>query len=310
VPIGILGLILVLLYLPDYREEEHKRFDIAGFILFGSGIAILSYVLEIFGERILTAGETLTLLAVSLGLLAAYGVHSLRTSSPLLDLSLFHIRTFSVSVMGSFFSRLGVGGVPFLLPLLYQLTLGFTPMQSGLLIMPQAIAGIIAKLALPRLLDQLGYRNLLMANTILMGLLLMLFATVGPGTPVWLIVAQASCYGACTSLQYTTMNTMAYADIPEHKLSNATSIASTAQELSISFGIAAAGLITAMLIPDHVLAESSNMMRVGIHQAFLVLGGLTMLSTLIFSKLKDEDGANVIQRKQIQTRRRLVFALG
>jgi EmrB/QacA subfamily drug resistance transporter len=302
-PIGILGLILVLLYLPDYREKEKKPFDIAGFILFGSGIALLSYVLEIFGEHIVTPGETVALLAVSLALIGAYGVHSLRTSSTLLDLSLFHIRTFSVSVMGSFFSRLGVGGVPFLLPLLYQLALGFTPMQSGLLIMPQAVAGIIAKFALPGLLERFGYRKVLMANTVLMGLLLMLFATVGPGTPVWVIVVQASCYGACTSLQYTTMNTMAYADIDEQKLSSAGSIASTAQELSISFGIAAAGLITAMFIPDHVSAQSSMMMSLGLHEAFLVLGGLTILSTLIFSKLKDEDGANIVHGQQVQMRR-------
>jgi MFS family permease len=186
------------------------------------------------------------------GRMGGYGFHSLRTSSPLLDLSLFRIRTFSVSVSGSFFTRLGVGGVPFLLPFLYQLALGFTPMQSGLLIMPQAIAGIIAKLALPRLLARLGYRNALVANTVVLGLLLMLFATVGLGTPVWLIVVQASCYGACTSFQYTSMNTMAYADIDEHATSSAGSIASTAQELSISFGNAAAGLVTAFFIADHV----------------------------------------------------------
>ncbi len=303
VPIGIAGFILVHRYLPDYREDQTKPLDVTGFILFGAGIAFMSYVLEIFGQNVLTPGETAGLLAVSLALIAAYGFHALRTPWPLLDLSLFRIRTFAAAVAGSFFTRLGVGGVPFLLPLLYQLALGYTPMQSGLLIAPQAIAGIVAKLALPRLLDDFGYRRTLIANTIVLGLLLMLFAAVRPGTPVWVIVIQASLYGACTSLQYTTMNSMAYADIDEHKTGSAGSIVSTAQELSISFGIAMAGLIAAAFIPGHDISNPSGMMGQSLHKAFFVLGGITLLSTQIFFGLKDEDGENVVHRHQVPMRR-------
>ena len=85
----------------------------------------------------MSLGEILGLLSISLGLIAGYGMHATKTASPLLDLNLFRIRTFSAAVSGSFFTRLGIGGVPFLLPLLYQVGLGFTPVQSGLLIMPQ-----------------------------------------------------------------------------------------------------------------------------------------------------------------------------
>src|SRR6202012_4210535 len=141
IPIGLIGLILVYLHLPDYREETHPL-DVVGLILFGSGIALLSYVLEVFGEHTLSVREMTGLLLLSLSLLAGSWLHAKTLKFPLLQLSLFRIRTFRAAVGGGMFTRLGIGGVPFLLPLLYQVGLGFTPIQSGLLLMPQALAAI------------------------------------------------------------------------------------------------------------------------------------------------------------------------
>ena len=297
-PIGIAGLVMVYLHLPDYRETTTHPLDIVGLILFGSGVALLSYVLEIFGEHTLSLSEILGLLAISLALIAGYGLHATRTAYPLLQLALFRIRTFSASVAGSFVTRLGIGGVPFLLPLLYQVGLGLTPIQSGLLIMPQALAALSTKLVIAQILDRVGYRGVLISNTIVLGLLLMLFATVGPGTPLWVIVLQAFGYGAFMSVQYTSMNTLTYADIDERQTSNASSIASTAQQMSISFGVAAAGLCTAIFIPDQVRSNPAEMIH-GIHEAFLVLGGFTILSTIVFHRLKRDDGANVSHHKDL-----------
>jgi EmrB/QacA subfamily drug resistance transporter len=298
-PVGIAGLILVYLHLPDYREASPKPLDVVGLILFGAGVALLSYVLEIFGDHTLTIGEMLGLLALSLALLVGYGLHARQTAFPLLQLTLFRIRTFSAAVSGSFFTRLGIGGVPFLLPLLYQVGLGFSPVQSGLLIMPQALAAMTMKFFMPKILARLGYRSVLIWNTIILGLLLMLFSTVGLATPVWVIVLQAFCYGAFQSLQYTSMNTLVYADIDEADTSNASSIASTAQQMSISFGVAAAGLTTAFFIPDRLHANSDAMMR-GLHEAFFVLGFITILSTVVFRRLKSGDGASVSRQTAIQ----------
>ena len=114
---------------------------------------------------------------------------------------------------GSFLTRLGIGGIPFLFPLLYQVGLGFTPIQSGLLMMPQAIAAMSLKVTMPKILARFGYRAVLVSNTIVIGLLILLFATIGKGTPVWLIVVEVFCYGFFTSLQYTSMNTLVYADV-------------------------------------------------------------------------------------------------
>ena len=296
IPIGIIGLLMVYLHLPDYREQTHPL-DIVGLILFGSGIALLSYVLEIFGEHTLSTGEILGLLAVSLSLIGGYLFHAREIEFPLLKLSLFRIRTFSAAVSGSFFTRLGIGGVPFLLPLLYQVGLGFTPIQSGLLIMPQALASMSTKFLLPKILNRIGYRGVLVSNTIVLGLLLLLFATIGQHTPVWVIAIQAFCYGAFTSLQYTSMNTLVYADVSDPDTSSASSIASTMQQMSISFGVASAGLATAFFVP-RVHSNPAEMIH-GVHKALLVLGVFTILSTIIFRKLKSGDGQNVSQQKVV-----------
>jgi EmrB/QacA subfamily drug resistance transporter len=299
IPIGLAGLLMVYLHLPDYREEKVDPLDVEGLILFGSGVALLSYVLEIFGEHTLSSREIIGLLTIALTLIAGYGFHATRIAFPLLHLSLFRIRTFSASVSGSFFTRLGIGGVPFLLPLLYQVGLGFTPIQSGLLIMPQALAAMSTKFLLPRILNRVGYRGVLISNTVILGLLLMLFATIGLHTRVWVIVLLAFCYGAFTSLQYTSMNTLVYADITEEQTSNASSIASTMQQMSISFGVASAGLATTFFIPNHAHSNPAEFIH-GIHTALIVLGGFTILSTIIFRHLKSGDGDNVSQHKIMQ----------
>jgi EmrB/QacA subfamily drug resistance transporter len=294
-PIGLIGLCMVYLHLPDYREKS-EPLDLTGLILFGSGIALLSYVLEVFGEHTLSAREILALLAISLALLTGYGRHAAKTAFPLLSLGLFRIRTFRAAVSGSFFTRLGIGGIPFILPLLYQVGLGFTPIQSGLLMTPQAIAAMSLKMTMPRILTRFGYRGVLISNTITLGLLIALFASIGVGTPVWLIVAQAFCFGFFSSLQYTSMNTLVYADITEVQTSSASSIASTMQQMSISFGVATASLATAFFIPDRFHLSPPEMIR-GIHRAFFVLGGLTVLSTVVFGELKSTDGDTVSQHK-------------
>jgi EmrB/QacA subfamily drug resistance transporter len=296
IPIGLCGLYMVYRHLPNYREQRNFPLDIIGLVLFGSGISLLSYVLEVFGETTLSGREILGLLAMSAALLGAYGLHSVRTAHPLLRLGLVKIRSFRVAVTGNLFTRLGIGGIPFLLPLLYQVGLGFTPIQSGLLIMPQAFAAMSLKLTMPLILQKFGYRRVLIANTIVLGLLIFLFSTIDLATPVWVIVAMAFTFGFLTSLQYTSMNTLAYADVNEKQASGASTIASTVQQLAVSFGIAAASLSAALFIPDRMHATPPELIH-GIHLAFLFLGVLTIASTAVFSELRSGDGDAVSRHK-------------
>jgi EmrB/QacA subfamily drug resistance transporter len=297
-PIGLTGLYLVYRHLPDYREKRTNPLDIVGLILFGSGVALLSYVLEVFGEHTLSSREILGILTISIALLAGYGLHGAKAEFPLLRLALFRIRTFRAAVLGSFVTRLGIGGIPFLFPLLYQVGLGFSPIQSGLLMMPQAMAAISLKMTMPGILRRFGYRGVLISNTVIIGLLILLFATIGISTPVWLIVVQVFCYGFFTSLQYTSMNTLVYADVNEEESSSASSIASTMQQMSMSFGVATASLVTAFFIPDRFRSNASQLIH-GIHSAFVCMGVMTILSTIVFRELRRGDGDLVSNTKAL-----------
>jgi len=296
IPIGLCGLVLAYRHLPNYRERRNYPLDIVGMVLFGSGISLLSYVLEVFGETNLSGREMLGLLAMSAALLGAYGLNTARTPHPLLRLSLARIRSFRVAVTGNLFTRLGIGGIPFLLPLLYQVGLGYSPLQSGLLILPQALAAMSLKLTMPPILKRFGFRRVLIANTVLLGLMIFLFSTIDAGTPVWTIVLMAFTYGFLTSLQYTSMNSLAYADVNDREASAASTIASTVQQMAVSFGVAAASFAANLFIPDRLHANAPQMIH-GIHLALWGLGALTIVSTIVFNELKSADGDAVSRHK-------------
>ena len=206
------------------------------------------------------------------------------------------MRTFRVAVLGSFATRLGVGGMPFLLPLLYQIGLGFTPVQSGLLMMPQALAAISLKMLMPRILSRFGYRRVLLVNTLAMGTVIVLFMTVSPGSPVAQIVLIAFCLGFVSSMQYTSMNTLVFADLSNEETSPGSSISSTVQQMSMSFGVAVSSLLAALLLGGDRRPGPAGMVS-GIQWTFLVLGVMTMITSLIFGRLMPDDGAAVSRHK-------------
>ena len=260
-----------------------------GWCCSAAALRLLSYVLEVFGDHTHGVAEILVMLAIAAALLAGYGIRAMLTPFPLLNLGLFRLRTFRAAVSGGFFTRLGLGGIPFLFPLLYQIGLGFSPIVSGLLVLPQAIASIGLKAFMPAILARLGYRNVLVGNTVVVGLMIMSFATVGTHTPIWLIVGQAFVLGFFTSMQYTSMNTLVYADVSASQTSAASTIASTGQQLAISFGVAGAALVAAIFVPPELHSHPAAIVH-GVQQAFLALGALTILSSVVFMELKADDG--------------------
>ncbi len=292
VPVGLAALWMIRRHMPDYRVENPKPLDVIGLALFGSGIALLSWVLEIFGEHYLDATSIGILLALSLCLLAAYGWHARHHLYPLLQLALFRTRTFRVAVAGGFITRLGLGGMPFLLPLFYQLGLGFPAWQSGLLMMPAAAAAMFMKVISIRVLRQFGYRTVLIVNTVMIGLTISLFAMVDATTAIGWIVAIGLAQGFFNSLQFSSMNSMAYADVGVDEASMASTIASSMQQLSVSFGLAFASIIAAWYLGDLPQSDRAAV-TVALHHAFLTLGGLTILSSLSFWSLRQHDGDNV-----------------
>ncbi len=292
VPVGLLALYLVLRHMPDYHGAEPRPLDAIGLILFGSGTAILSWLLEVFGEHTLDGVTMVLMLGLSVALLAAYGWHANREQFPLLRLALFKVRTFRISVLGGFITRLGVGGLPFLLPLLYQLGLKLPAWQSGMLMMPTAAAAMGMKLIAPKMLARFGYRQVLVTNTICIGLTIALFALVGPGTPWYAIAGIGLLQGFFNSLQFSSMNTLAYADVEQKDSSMASTMASSFQQLSMSFGLAWGSLVTGWFL-GRVPQTDQVMVTQALHHAFLALAIVTVLSSFVFWRLRRDDGASI-----------------
>jgi MFS family permease len=295
IPFGLVGLWMIRRYMPDFRRPDAPPLDRTGFVLFGAGIGLLSYVLEIFGEHRLSNIAVAVLAAISLLLLAGYGWHAKRTPSPMLALGLLRVRTFRVSVLGGFVTRIGMGGMPFLLPLLYQLGLGFPAWQAGLLTMPHAIAAMGMKVIGRKVLRRFGHRCVLIANTVMLGMATCGFTLVNRATPIWCILLLSFVVGFIASLQFTSMNTLVYADVDDRDAAQAGSISSTAQQMSLSFGIAFAALLASWYLglPGHSTAAETIP---ALHKAFLTMGIVTIASSLTFRHLEPGDGNNVSNR--------------
>jgi EmrB/QacA subfamily drug resistance transporter len=291
VPMGIVALLIIYRHMPDYSGTP-QPLDVVGLVLFGSGTALLSWLLEIFGEHNIDVTSAGVLFLLSLSLLAAYAWHARQAAYPLLRLSLFKTRTFRVSVVGGFVTRLGIGGMPLLLPLLYQLGLGMPPWESGLLMMPTAAAAMSMKFLSASLLRRYGFRQVLILNTVMAGLTICLFSLVTPSTSLAMIVLLGLAQGLFNSLQFSSMNAMGYADIGPADSSMATSIASTFQQLSMSFGLACGSLIAAWYLGGVPQTEQVAVTS-ALHRTFLMVGGLTILSSLSFWTLRADDGVNV-----------------
>lgn len=292
VPVGLLALWFGWRHMPDYRSDERRPLDWRGFLLFGTGAALMSWLLEVFGEHGMSLTQAMPPLLISLVLLLGYGWHARLSPHPLLSLALFRFRTFRVSVLGGFVTRLGVGGMPFLLPLLYQVGLGYPAWQSGLLMMPTALAAMGMKLLSSRLLGRFGYRQVLIMNTLLVGVAIASYSLVGPGTPVAVIVALSLTLGLFNSLQFSSMNSMAYADVPDREAAQAATIASTLQQMSMSFGLACGSLVAAFFLAGSLQTDSAAVVS-SLHKAFLTLAVLTVCSSLSFWTLRPDDGESV-----------------
>jgi EmrB/QacA subfamily drug resistance transporter len=289
VPVGIVGLLLNRREMPEYRLEQANRFDTTGFLLFAGSSALFLMAAETVG----TSGHWLSiggyaLAAVGLGTL--YVRHSRRTEHPVSDLSLLKVRSVWVSLAGNLFTRLGVSGMYLLLVLFLQIGCGWSPLHAGLMMVPQAIGSISVKPFIHRLLTQFGYRRLLLGNTIAVSIVLCSFALLTPETPMWIIASFVYVYGAVMSLQYTAMNTLAYVDLDVSHAAMASSMASTAQYLSMSFGIALASLLMGGFLGSHNAQGYVWAFRWSV----IVLGMITLAASWIFSRLRETRVGKVV----------------
>ena len=238
IPIGIAGIILATIFIEDVRAETPDPFDPIGAVLAGVGIGGLVFGGSLLGLTVLPTGVVIALIAVGAVATYAYVRHARRTPAPVLDLALLKIPTMRAAVVGGFIYRSGIGAMPFLLPLLLQLGFGLTAFQSGLITLSNVVGAMGMKTVIPIILRRFGFRRVLVVNALVSAALVAACATFTPGVSFAWIVGVLIVSGFFRSLEFTSLNTIAYADVDNRRMSRATSLVAVAQQVSISVGVA------------------------------------------------------------------------
>ncbi|MEI5999512.1 multidrug transporter subunit MdtD [Paraburkholderia bengalensis] len=284
VPVGIIGVIATFVFMPDSRNPDTGKFDIKGYLLLIVGMVSISMALDGRTEFSIQHATVLMLLILSLGCFVAYGLHAVRAANPIFSLDLFKIHTFSVGLLGNLFARIGSGAMPYLIPLLLQVSLGYSAFEAGLMMLPVAAAGMSSKRLVTRLIMKYGYRRVLVTNTVLVGLAMASFSLVSAHQPLWLRLVQLAFFGGVNSMQFTAMNTLTLKDLGTGGASSGNSLFSLVQMLAMSLGVTVAGaLLTTFtgLMPRVTAANSLP----AFHATFLCVGLITAATSWIFAQL-------------------------
>jgi EmrB/QacA subfamily drug resistance transporter len=294
VPIGIAGIALALMLIEAVREEHVPPFDWRGFALVGAGLAGVMMGFEAVGRDLLPAPAVGALIAAGAAALILYVLHARRRADPVLDLALLGTPTFRAAVLGGFLFRVGVGAIPFLLPLLLQAGFGMNPLQSGLTTFAAAIGAITMKFSAKRMLRRFGFRPVLVVNALISAASIAACALFEAATPSAVIVAVLLIGGFFRSLEFTSINALAYSDVPRERMSRATSFASVGQQLSLSIGVGLGALILHVV----VAARGAEHAAAGdFAPAFLIVASVSALAALIFWRLPADAGAEVSGRQ-------------
>jgi EmrB/QacA subfamily drug resistance transporter len=294
VPIGIVGFFLVTAFVENVRAEVPEPFDFTGMTLVALGIGGLAFGCTVSTVKLVPTVVPITLLVVGAAATFTYVHYARRTASPVIDLSLFALPTFRAGVAGGFVFRVGAGALPFLLPLLLQIGFGMTPFESGMVTFATAFGAMVMKALVPRILRRFGFRTTMTVNALLASITIGACALFVPGTPVWIMIAVLLVGGLFRSLQFTSVNTIAFADVEPRRMSRATSLASVSQQLSVSTGvtIGALALETVMAVRG-----DADLSAAAFPPAFVVIALISASATVLFALMPKDAGAEMAQRK-------------
>lgn len=291
-PIGIILLIGIVRLIPNYIESEKYRFDGIGFLLFSGAVGLITFALAFMTEQAFQH-NTVSEILLATGFLSfiLYLLRAKIISRPLLTGAIFRLRTFRLSILGSTIIRLPLNAPFFLLSLLFQVALGFSAFEAGLFLLPYGLNMVMSKAFFRKILCRYGFRRCLIMNPILLAFSLASFAFITSETPAWIILMLVGILGTLSSFQFSAMNTLNFADIDPKDSANASMIIGVAQQVTISFSVClAAGLLISASNFHHV----SSLNISAFHTTFWILGILSLLSILVFWRLKSEDGAAML----------------
>jgi EmrB/QacA subfamily drug resistance transporter len=294
IPIGIAGIVLATIFIEDVRAETPDPFDPIGAVLAGVGIGGLVFGGSLLGLTVLPTGVVIALIAVGAVATYAYVRHARRTPAPVLDLALLKIPTMRAAVVGGFIYRSGIGAMPFLLPLLLQLGFGLTAFQSGLITLSNVVGAMGMKTVIPIILRWFGFRRVLVVNALVSAALVAACATFTPGVSFAWIVGVLIVSGFFRSLEFTSLNTIAYADVDNRRMSRATSLVAVAQQVSISVGVAIGAVAVDLTLAAR--GQSAITAAADFQPAFIAIAVIAGSAFFIFARMPKDAGAELARR--------------
>lgn len=290
IPIGLLGIAFALRFIDPVRAKDLEPFDGRGMLLASLGVAGLAFGLSVAGLDLLPWTIVAALIGGGAVAMTLYVLHARRVKAPPLDFRLTRYPTFRAALIGGFLFRLGIGALPFLLPLMLQVGFGMTPFQSGLVTFATAVGALTMKAVAARIIGTFGFRPVLVSVGVVSAVFLAACAAFTPGTPLVIIFLILLVGGFFRSLTFTSINTIAYAEVHARELSRATALMAVSQQLSISSGVAIGALVveTTLRLKGQAALSADDFWP-----AFLVVALISASSALFFAQLPPDAGSEM-----------------
>jgi hypothetical protein len=284
---------MAMRYIDPIRSKDPERFDLYGLVLAGIGVGGIAFGLSVAGLNLLPWTVVAALVAIGTISMTLYVIHARRTASPVLDFTLLRLPTLRASIIGGFLFRLGIGALPFLLPLLMQVGFGLSPFRSGLVTFSSAVGAMGMKTLAARIIKTFGFRNIMVVNAVVSSAFLAACALFTVSTPLLLIMIILVVGGFFRSLQFTAINTMAYAEVEPALMSRATTLVSVNQQLAVSAGVAVGAASVESTMWLHHVSELS---AADFAPAFIVVAIISTISAYFFFELPADAGHQVSGR--------------
>jgi EmrB/QacA subfamily drug resistance transporter len=290
IPIGLLGIALSSVFIPNIKEPETPPLDFIGFLLTSIGFSLLMLGLATGGRHLIPIEVSIACGVIGAAALAAYLVHARRTSHPVIKLKLLAIPTFRASIAGGLLFRIGVGAIPFLLPLMLQIGFGLNPLESGSLTFIAAVGALFSKTIAKKILERFGFRRVLTVNAVIGAAFIAANGFFTPATPTALMLSVLFLGGVFRSLQFTSLNAIGYADVSNREMSYATSLSGVSQQLALSIGVALGALALETTAAIH---GDANLSPGDFAPAFWMVAAISALASFVFVRLEPNAGAEM-----------------
>lgn len=291
-PVGILGMIAVWKFVPRTREPHPGPFDTLGFVLAAVAMSTTMGLAETLGFNLIPWTVQVAALVVAVASTIAFVRHALRAERPVLDLSLFKLKTFRASCTGGTLIRIGIGATPFLMPLLLQIAMGWSPLQAGSLTIGMAIGALASRPLAVRMMKLFGFRHILVWTALMVALLTIAPGFFRIGTPVWLMFGALAVGGFVRATQFTASNTLSFAEVEQKRVTAASTMQAVILQLSISMGITVGSLALQLVRVNAGPTLTPEQFTL----PFCFVGLLSLLAVPVYARLHADIGADMTGR--------------